>query len=470
MYRISNESSIPLHIQLYNELKDDITAHMQQGDKLPSIRKLAATYNISKTTVQNAYDQLYAEGYIQSKAGSGYFVSDLSTISPLKPISPIKPINPIKPISTISPIKPTKYRYDFFPAQLTDSSFPRKIWKRLSNRAFEEGLDFGSYPDGQGEYGLREQIAKYLEEYRGVECTADDMVITSGFIDSMSLIAKLLKLEHTVFATEEPGYHIARKIFDSFGYKIEKIAVGNNGVDIGKFSLSSATVLYVTPSHQYPTGVSIPVSARYRLLQQIRDKEGYIIEDDYDSELKYSTRPIPALKGLDEYDGVIYLGTFAKALSPAVRIGYMVLPPRVMALYRQSYDSHFARVSQHLQRTLELFMRDGHFERHLRRIRTLNRKKHDAMLKALYKHLRETYEVYTKGGGLSILIRPTIPFDWNKCIDLCENKNIKVYLTKERAGGDIEAFRMGFGGFEIGEIEPAIREFAKCWHNALVSK
>ncbi len=458
MYHLDPHDSQPLNIQLYHALKADILTKLSQGDKLPSIRKLSNQYNISKTTVQSAYDQLYAEGYIYSKPKSGYFVDDIDMIEPARE----------EVYAPNNDSVPPQYRYDFFPAQLTDSAFPRKLWKRLSNKAFEEDLDFGSYPNGQGEYGLRREIALYLGRYRGVECTADDIVITNGFIESMELIAKLMRPAHSRFATEYPGYHIARKSFASYGYEIDLIGLGENGIDIDAFARSHARLLYTTPSHQYPTGTSIPVSHRQKLLEIINAKGGYLIEDDYDSELKYSTRPIPALKGLDHNDRVIYLGTFAKALSPAVRIGYMVLPKDIMRLFGADPRSHFSGVSQHLQRTLELFMRDGYFEKHLRRIRTLNRKKHDHMLQTLKLELGETYEIYTKGGGLSILIRPTLPFDWDKCVLVCQKKSIKIYLTKERAGGDIEAFRMGFGGFEIEEISDAIKEFGECWKASIL--
>ncbi len=175
MYILDEKNKTPLHLQLYNALKHDISTHYQTGDKLPSIRKVAALYNLSKTTVESAYSQLYAEGYIESRPKSGYYVSELyfDTFKSDVPMPSTK--------------KSQTYRYDFFPAELCAEDFPLKTWKRLTTKALDETTDFGSYPDGQGELALQEQIAKYLMASRGVICRAEQIVITSGFIDSMRL-------------------------------------------------------------------------------------------------------------------------------------------------------------------------------------------------------------------------------------------------------------------------------------------
>ncbi len=373
MYLIDIESQTPLHIQLYEQMKKEITSQLQVGDKLPSIRKIASLYNLSKTTVESAFSQLYAEGYIESRPKSGYYVSDFhfGVFSKKEVIKSPK----IKKI----------YRYDFFPARLRKEDFPLKLWKRLSNKVIDESLDFGAYHDGQGERGLREQIARYLIASRGVACDADQVIITSGFSDSMGLLVKLVKHKYAHFGMENPGYHIARRLFEEYGYEIEKIPVTAQGVDIESFKEAKAKILYITPSHQYPTGVTMPISNRLKLLAYVKAKNGLIIEDDYDSELAYYNRPIPALQGLDSGDSVVYLGTFAKSLSPALRVGYMVLPKHLLPLYHDSYNSHFSSVSIVTQKTLELFMAQGHWERHLRKIRTLNKKKHN-LLKERYKN------------------------------------------------------------------------------------
>ena len=455
MYILDEKSKIPLHLQLYNALKHDISTHYQTGDKLPSIRKVATLYNLSKTTVESAYSQLYAEGYIESRPKSGYYVSELyfDTFTSENPATTSEPSS--------------SYKYDFFPAQLCAEDFPLKTWKRLATKALQETTDFGSYPDGQGELVLREQIAKYLMASRGVVCRAEQIVITSGFIDSMRLLASLLKKTHTHFGIEHPGYHIAHKVFDEFGYDIDYIDIDDKGVSLQSIEQSKAQILYITPSHQYPTGVNMPISHRHKLLELMHHRKGLIIEDDYDSELRYTTRPIPALQGLDKYDSVAYLGTFSKSLSPAVRVGYMVLPQWLLARYKESYDAHFAKVSLSTQKTLELFMAEGHYDRHIRKMRTLNRKKHNLMRDTLKATLGDTMQIVSDGGGLAILIHPTVPFDWKKFKRLAEDVRIKIYLAKERCGGEFEAVRMGFGGLSEEEILEGVEVFEKVWRKAI---
>jgi len=212
----------------------------------------------------------------------------------------------------------------------------------------------------------------------------------------------------------------------------------------------------------------MPISNRLKLLEWAKQEDGLIIEDDYDSELRYSSRPIPSLQGLDNFDRVVYMGTFAKSLSPALRVSYMVLPKHIIPLYKESYDAHFPRVALSTQKTLELFMAQGHWERHLRKIRTLNKKKHNLMRDLLKEKLGDTMEIVSQGGGLAILIHPTVAFNWKKFKELAEKEKIKLYFAKERSGGDFEAIRMGFGGFSEEEVKDAVEAFAWVWDESLL--
>ena len=458
MYILNQETKIPLYIQLYKEIKNDIVSNFSVGDKLPSIRKIASTYNLSKTTVESAYKQLYAEGYIDSYPKSGYVVIDTYFDN----------FNTHNSITKNKETKNINYKYNFFPARLSKDTFPLKLWKRLFSKAIDESLDFGAYHDGQGESGLRVEIAKYLIESRGVRCTAEQIVICSGFSDSMGLLAKLIKPKYTHFGIENPGYYIARKVFEDYGYKIDKIGVDKNGIIINELKKSKSKLVYITPSHQYPTGVSMPISNRLKLLDYMKNNDGLIIEDDYDSELTYSNRPLPSLQGLDRFERVVYLGTFAKSLSPAIRVSYMVLPNHLLPLYKESFDAHFARVSLTTQKTLELFMSQGHWDRHLRKVRTINKKKHNLMKDLLKQKLGHTMKIVSQGGGLAILINPTVAFDLNKLKILAEKANIKLYFAKERSGGDFEAIRMGFGGFSEDEIIEAVEAFVNIWNKSII--
>ena len=457
MYILDANSTTPLHIQLYEAIKEDIVTNYKVGDKLPSIRKVASLYNLSKNTVESAYSQLYAEGYVESRAKSGYYVSELFFDSFDNNTTTSHIIN-----TTLK-----SYKYDFFPAQLHKEDFPLKIWKRLFNKVITQETDFGSYPTGQGELALREAIAQYLQNSRGVVCDTKNIIITHGFSDSIELIAKLAKARYKDFSQEIPGYHIAHKVFDAYGYTINPIGVDAQGLCIEELQESQAQIVYITPSHQYPTGATMPVANRLKLIAHMQSIGGLIIEDDYDSELAYYNRPIPSLQGLDKGECVAYLGTFAKALSPSIRVGYMVLPSWMIKLYTQSYDAHFARVSLSTQLTLAAFMQEGHWDRHIRRIRILNKKKHQMMKDAIEKHIGNTCNIVAQGAGLAILIVPTSPhFDWVKLKKLTQKNSIAIYLAKERSGGEFEAVRMGFGGFRLEEIDEAVKAFSAIWKDA----
>ena len=454
MYLLDESSKIPLHIQLYETIKEDILSNHSVGDKLPSIRNVAIRYNLSKTTVETAYSQLYAEGYIESRPKSGYYVCELY-------FDTFKTHQIPKPkIHNAG----TAYRYDFFPARLHADDFPLKLWKRLYTKVINTSVDFGAYPDGQGELFLREQIAKYLQDSRGVCCNAGQIIVTHGFGDAMELLAKLVKMRYSHFAQEIPGYHIAHKVFDAYGYQIHPVAVNENGLDIEALKQSVAEVVYITPTHQYPTGATMPIGNRLKLIQHMQSIGGLIIEDDYDSELSYHNRPIPSLQGLDRGENVVYLGTFAKALSPAIRVGYMVVPQWVLEHFHQSYDAHFARVSLPTQLTLAHFMQEGHWQRHINRMRILNKKKHQAMVDALNRHLKNSFKIVAQGAGLSVhIVSKNSRFDYQKLRNLAEQNHIAIYLAKERSGGGYEAVRMGFGGFRLGEIDKAVAAFSKVW-------
>lgn len=458
MYILNQNSKTPLHIQLYEELKKDIIKNYSIDEKLPSIRKVASTYNLSKNTVESAYTQLYAEGYIDSFPKRGYFVSDLN----------YKDFDTKKTIQKPEGKNKKEYLYDFFPARLPKDSFPIKLWKRLSTKAINDDLDFGAYPDGQGEYDLRYEISQYLQRSRGAKANPEKIIITSGFGESMQLLAKMLKSTHDRFAIENPGYHIARKAFENYGYKIDKISVDENGLVLDELTNSSSRLIYITPSHQYPKGVTMPISNRIKLLEWAKQKDAYILEDDYDSELTYYNRPIPCLQGLDDDEKIVYFGTFAKSLSPALRISYMVLPYPLLELYENYFDKFFSKASYPTQKTLALFMKEGFYDKHLRKIRTLNKKKHDLMKRLLIEKLGSSLKIESDGAGLAIHINPTAKFDWEKLKDLAEQNSIKLYFAKDVSGGDWQAIRMGFGGFSEKELKTSIDLFSKIWHKCLI--
>ena len=412
---------------------------------------MAQDYQISKNTVESAYSQLFAEGYIESRPQSGYFVSnDIEHNLPLKKIN-----------KKSSSLNTTNVLYDFYPAQLHNNSFPNKLWSRLHNKVMRDVIDFGSYPDKQGDPSLRIQISKYLSHSRGVLCNPEQIIISSGFSDSMFIIATILKSFTSQLAIEFPGYTVVKQVFKNLGYSIENIPINSNGISLEDIEKSQCKLLYVTPSHQYPTGVTIPIANRFKLIQWATKNNAFIIEDDYDSELSYNNRPIPALQGINSNNCVIYSSTFSKSLSPALRVSYLVLPITLLTLYKEIFTYPFSGVAIDTQKTLELFIKDGYWEKHIRRTRILNKKKHDIMKKTLLLYLDNKIKILREGSGLSIVIMPIVKMNWEKLEENAKNKKIKLYYIHSDSTATFQAICMGFGGFLDEEIPIVIKVFSE---------
>jgi GntR family transcriptional regulator/MocR family aminotransferase len=294
-----------------------------------------------------------------------------------------------------------------------------------------------------------------------VHCHPEQIIVSSGFADCMFIVASLLKSFTSKLAIEFPGYNVVKQVFKQFDYSIENIPINSNGISLKDLKASQCKLLYVTPSHQYPTGVTIPISNRFKLIQWATQNNAYIIEDDYDSELSYNNRPIPALQGINNNNCVIYSGTFSKSLSPALRINYLVLPTNLVKKYQNIFSFPFSGVPIDTQKTLELFIKEGYWEKHIRKIRTLNRKKHDIMKHNLLLYLDQYISILREGSGLSIVIVPTVKLDWEELNKKAEHKKIKLHYIHDDSTSTIQAICMGFGGFLQQEIPLAIKEFSE---------
>ncbi len=454
MYKFE-QNSTPLYLQLYEQIKDEIKTTLKAGTKLPSIRKLSTEYNLSKTTVQTAYNQLYSEGYIESKKNSGYFVCE--DIIQAFQVNLNNQKDEKKQI--------VDYKINFFPAHLAKSSFPKQTWLKLYNKVIKSDINYGAYFDKQGDLELRIEISKYLLSSRAVLSNGEQIIITSGFSDSLFLISSILKNFSNNIAIESPSYNVARKVFGISDFKIEDIPINSDGLNLSLLEKTACKALYVTPSHQFPTGVTMPISNRIKLLNWAKNSDAFIIEDDYDSELSYHNRPIPSIQGLENNNNrIIYLGTFSKTLSPALRISYIVLPNQLLNLYHQTFDFRFSGVPIDIQKTLTLFLKEGHWEKHLRKIRNLNRKKHDLMKETLKEFLKDEIEILREGSGLNLLIKPLVNINLEKLDELCKQKGVKIYFKEFF---DLErVIALGFGSFEEFEIKNAIKKFSEIWFEA----
>ena len=461
MFILNSADPLPLYRQLYRQLREAILAgRLPAGARLPSVRELAAELATSRNTVDAAYQELLAEGYLCSRERSGYFVASLEaeTLPPVQPRSPKRP--PVSP----PPVSPC--RFDFHPARLDPQSFPVAHWRRCYLQALRSsGPALVQYGDPQGDEGLRFQLQRYLERSRGVVCAPEQVVVCAGLQQSLEILALLLREDHQGVAVEEPGYHLPRALFSLHGYSVEPVPVTPGGIDIDRLQSCRSSVVYVTPSHQLPLGQVMPVSQRLRLLDWAEQGARVILEDDYDSELRYAGRPIPALQGLRPQGRVVYLGTCSKVFSPALRLSYMVLPPALLPAYRQRFAAFFATVPLLEQRALATFMEEGGWERHLRRQRTRYQKKHHAMLDAIARHLGDGCKVVGQGAGLHLVLElpPGAPTE-AELLERARQRGMNLHpFSAFYAGAAPEGTRLilGFGGLSPADIEAGIALLAE---------
>lgn len=391
------------------------------GSRLPSTRALAAESGVSRTTTQAAFDQLIAEGYLETRRGSGTYVAtelpdgSMAAVSPA-PVVSGTPAPAIRfsaygrsltqqPLAAPPPNLPVRYdfRYGLPPVE----AFPYDVWRRLLNRQIHDvTLRSLRYGPPEGALALRTAIAGYLARSRGVHCTPDQVVIVNGSQQALDLTARLLLEPGDGVVLEEPHYQGARNVFLAAGARLLPFPVDTDGLDPSLLPGPGAGVrlAYVTPSHQFPAGGVMPIARRLALLSWAERCGAVVVEDDYDSEYRYDGRPIPALQGLDRSGRVVYVGTFSKVLFPSLRIGYVVLPDPLRAPFTSAKwlaDRHTPTLEQE---TLAAFIDEGHFERHLRRSRAANASRRAALLAALDEAFGEGAVVTGSNAGIHVVV------------------------------------------------------------------
>lgn len=461
MFILDQNGKEPLYRQLYRQIRAEVlSGKLSAHARLPSVRDLAAELSTSRNTVDGAYQELSAEGYIYSRERSGYFVSALDQHAAPLPLSSESP-----PGS--SPPRPAPaFRYDFHPARLDPASFPAAVWRTCFLECLRGNQrEFSHYGAPQGDWGLRRNIQQYLERSRGVTCETDQIVICSGLQHSLDLVAHLLQEDHTTVAVEEPGYHLPRAVFRTNGFNLVPVAVGPGGIDLEALRTSNSTIVYVTPSHQLPMGYVMPVATRLNLIDWAQSGGNLIIEDDYDSELRYHGRPIPSLQGLRPDGNIIYTGTFSKILSPALRLSYMILPHPLLPRFQALYRDYFSTVSLLEQKTMATFMELGYWERHVRRMRISYQKKHDAMLAAIGRHFGTRAAVVGQGAGLHLVVQL---LDENpgetEIINRAAQHGINLFpfsATYATGGPAATRLLLGFGGMSAIETEQGIERLSR---------
>lgn len=372
-YALEKNGSRSLYTQLYGCIRRDIlSGALPPRQKLPSKRALAQHLEVSVITVKNAYEQLAAEGYIYTVEKKGYYVSPVER--PLPPADP-PPLTPEKPAEPVF--------LDLATGSLDRSYFPFTVWSRLMRQTIlEEDTELLRAAPSNGALALRRAIAAHLRQFRGMDVDPEQIIIGAGTELLYTLIIQLLGREKR-YAVEDPGYGKIARIYQAHQVPLCRVGLDSGGLDVAQLRRQPADVVHISPSHHYPTGIVMPITRRQELLRWAAEQpERYILEDDYDSEFRFSGRPIPALQSLDGGERVVYLNTFAKSLAPSLRISYMVLPPHLLERWRRDFWFYSSTVPSFEQYALARFMERGHFERHLNRTRTRYKARREALLAA----------------------------------------------------------------------------------------
>ena len=413
-YELKKSPGMPLYEALYRAIREDIlSGALQPGEKLPSKRALAANLEVGKTTVEGAYGQLLEEGYIVSRERSGFYVEAVQRPVSRKPTAP-------HPVALSE--EPPK-------ADLTGNGtghFPFSVWIRLQREVI---LDYGEQLllplHAQGALELRQAIARNLEDFRGLSPDPDCILVGAGTDFLYNLLLQLLG-QDKVYGVEDPGYGKIGKIYRAGGVRCLPIPMDDQG--IRPECLGDAQVLHISPSHHFPTGLVTPLQRRRALLDWARNRGGWIIEDDYDTEFRFRGRPLPAMQTMDP-DRVIYMNTFSKTLAPSIRISYMVLPPALMEKFRDQLGFYGCTVPSFEQYTLARFLDRGYFEKHINRMRKFYRARRNRVIAALeHCPAADRFTILEQDAGLHFLLQVDSPLSGPALVNKFAAQGLKVHL------------------------------------------
>lgn len=477
-YHLDTADKAPLYEQLYRAIRHDIMhGILTGGERLPSKRRLAEHLKISQITVETAYSQLLAEGYILSRPRSGYFVQQFEHCAPVPEMPEISEKNtgknaaktPEKPSFSVT--KPVVF--DFKTNTVDTDCFPFSTWARmLRGELTSRASQLLAAVPPQGALELRTEICRYLAEFRSIQAQPDQIVVGAGSEYLLNLIIQLLGRDR-IYSVENPGYPRFYRTFQVLGAPVVPVTLDQYGLRTDLLRQSGASAVYLTPSHHFPLGVVMPAARRMEVVQwALESDDRYIIEDDYDSEFRYASRPIPAMKELDHADRVIYLNSFAKTLAPSLRISYMVLPRRLMSDYQNRLGFYASTVPSFEQYTLAQFLRTGSFERHIARIRNLYKNRRNALLHALAgSPLYPDLKISGAEAGLHLLVTLKTGMDEQTMIANAEKCGARViglsgyYLTAPELCPPSTVL-LGYAGMPETQFPKAADALTHAWNRA----
>ena len=448
------QGGAPLYQQLYRHIAGAIqSGALSPGAKLPSKRRMCALAGVSMSTVETAYALLTAEGYVLARPRSGYVCAHLLPPAPALPL----------PAPAAEPAPAPRWACDCSTSAVDVSAFPFSSWARITKEAVYENPGLLQRGHPQGDEPLRAALAGLLAQYRGVRCTPEQVVVGAGSDYLLSLLLQLLPEQRSI-ALEDPGYPAAYAAAALHGRQAVPVPVDGEGMCPEALADSGALMAYVTPSHQFPLGVTMPVGRRSRLLHWAASAPGrFLIEDDYDSEFRWSSRPIPAMQGLDRAGRVVYLGTFSRSIAPAIRAAYLILPPALLERYQATFSHGACTVSRFEQESLRRFLVQGLYGRHLRRTGNLYRRKCALFTGAL--SAIPGAEVSGAEGGLHFLL--TLPrFSEGELVARAAEQSVRVHPLSRYCHAvppRPSTVVLGFAGLTEEEIGRAAELLKKAW-------
>lgn len=464
-YSFADLGSDSLYEHLYKCIKNDIiNGVLRVGEKLPSKRNFAKNLDISTITVENAYGQLIAEGYIYSVPKRGYFVSDISALEQKQ-----SPKDYGQSEENIPKLKETEEEYfaDFVSNKNNPKNFPFSTWAKLTRELMtEESEALMTNPPAGGIPELRNAIARYMYQFRGMKVNPAQIIIGAGTEYIYSLLVQLFGND-SIFAVEEPGYKKISRIYKSHNAEYRNISMDSEGIDMKALEGSGANILHISPSHHFPTGLVTPISRRYELLGWASKADNrYIIEDDYDCEFRMHGNPIPPLKSIDVMEKVIYINTFSKSLASTIRISYMVLPPHLLERFYKKLGFYSCTVSNFEQYTLARFIGRGYFEKHINRQRNYYKTLRNTLLEAIKNStLADKAVIMEEDAGLHFLMKIKTSVSDSELVLRAREEGLRIACLSEyyeKPGEDVaHILVMNYSGLDVEKISEAVARLGR---------
>ncbi|WP_165056600.1 MULTISPECIES: PLP-dependent aminotransferase family protein [unclassified Adlercreutzia] len=492
---LDETSSIPFYQQIF----DDFRAGIESGaypahSKLPSIRGLASDLGCSRNTIEAAYRLLVQEGFAKSRPGSGYTVQDASFLQATPPSSHAQTggllqehLDSREAAAAAAAAKAdasagsaqgagaaraadAPARFDFTYGNLQKGTFPAASWRTITDDILlsveRERADV--YADPLGEHELRTEISWRLCALRGIKCTPEQIVVQGGTQSSVQNLLTLFDGTTDVVAMDDPGYDGVRAVIERNHFTVAPCRVMETpDAFMADVDASGARLIYVTPSSQFPTCKHMPLDTRERLIDWAAEHNAYILEDDYCRDFRYKDRPVPPLQSIDTRRRVIYMGTFSKSLSPALRMNYLVLPPELLERWREVFSGAYSAVPWLSQAVLARFLSSGLWDRHLRRLQARNRRKYELLIDALREHMGNKVEVMENGTGLHLLVNVPDGRTQPELIAAARKAGVQIYGTEQywirKENALPGCVLVGFSAIEEDDIEPGVRALAHAW-------